>query len=113
MNVEIPMVLPSVANQRLHWAAKARQVKQQRNAVAWVLGNRPRPPLPVVVTLTRVAPRTLDGDNLQGAFKGVRDQVAAWLGCDDADPRVTWAYAQTKGKPPRVVVSIRAPGGVA
>ncbi|MDB5297798.1 MAG: Bcep22 hypothetical protein [Phycisphaerales bacterium] len=50
--------------------------------------------LPCVVTLTRIGPRELDGDNLQGAFKAVRDMVALELGVDDADPRVTWEYAQ-------------------
>lgn len=111
--VSIPVPLPSVANMREHWAAKARRVKSQRHAVGWILGNRPRPALPVVVTLTRVAPRSLDGDNMQSACKGVRDEVAKWLGVDDADPRVTWSYAQVKGKPPRVEIAIRSPGGEA
>jgi len=61
------------------------------------LGNKPRPALPCTVLMTRIAPRKLDDDNLRGAFKAVRDQVAAWLGVDDADPRVTWAYAQERG----------------
>lgn len=101
----IPLALPSAPNQRLHWAAKARQVRAQRDATAWVLGSRPRPSLPVVVTLTRVSPRRLDDDNLRGAFKAVRDQVATWLGVDDADPRVRWDYDQRKG-PPAVEVRV-------
>ena len=105
MIVTIPIALPSAANLREHWAAKHRRVKSQRDAVAWILGNRARPALPVVVMLTRVSARTLDDDNLRGAFKAVRDQLATWLGVDDADPRVRWDYDQRKG-PPSVEVRV-------
>lgn len=53
---------------------------------------------PMVVTFTRVSPRKLDDDNLAFAFKGIRDEVAAYFGMDDADPRIEWRYAQAKGK---------------
>ena len=94
--LQIPMRLPSAANLREHWAAKHRRVKQERVTVGWLLRARPRPTLPVTVTLTRIAPRAFDDDNLRGAFKGIRDEVARWLGVDDADPRVTWAYEQRR-----------------
>lgn len=51
-------------------------------------------PLPAVVTLTRLGGKSLDGDNLQRAMKAVRDVVAKWLGCDDADKRIRWRYRQ-------------------
>lgn len=54
-------------------------------------------PRRLIVTLTRVGPRTLDTDNLAGALKGVRDGVADALGIDDGDPRITWCYDQRKG----------------
>lgn len=113
VTVEIPMALPSVANLREHWAAKARRVKAQRAAVMlamkaqrvqWQLDGEPGPWWPLHggavlrVTLTRVAPRALDDDNAVSAAKGVRDAVAAYFGVDDRDPRVTWRYAQSKGK---------------
>jgi hypothetical protein len=98
MIVSIPIPLPSAANLREHWTARHRRIKSQRVAVAWVINNKPRPDLPCIVTLTRISPRKLDDDNLQGAFKGVRDEVADWLGVDDGDSRVTWLYAQRKGK---------------
>lgn len=98
-NVETTVVLPirieSVANLRESWQARHRRAKAHRLAALAV----PAHPLPCVVTLTRVGPRALDDDNLQGGFKALRDGVAARLGVDDADPRVTWKYGQRKGKP--------------
>lgn len=98
--VTLPMRLPSVANLRLHWATKARMVKAQRGAVRLALvhrigslssGER------AVVTLTRVAPRQLDSDNLASAFKACRDSVADLLGVDDGGDRVAWLYRQERG----------------
>ena len=97
IEITIPMRLPSAANLREHWAAKAKRVKQQRQTVAAYIGGRPKPPLPVVVTLTRVSARALDGDNLQSAFKGIRDEVAKWLGHADNVPGIRWEYAQRRG----------------
>lgn len=50
------------------------------------------------VTLTRFAPRAFDSDNVQGAFKSVRDGVADALGVKDDDPRIAWVYKQAKSK---------------
>ena len=77
---------------------RARRVKAEREAVAWMLRMARRPTLPCVVTLTRATPtaRQLDDDNLRGAMKAVRDQVAEWIGVDDASPRVTWRYEQRR-----------------
>lgn len=106
MTITIPMPLPSAANLREHHMVRARRVKAQRTWVAAYLRGPP-PALPVVVTLTRIAPRALDGDNLQGAFKGVRDQVAAWLGHKDNHPGITWDYAQARGESGETAISIR------
>jgi hypothetical protein len=97
VTLTIPMRLPSAANLREHHMARHRRVQQQRQWVAAYLGGKPKPALPVVVTLVRIAPRALDGDNLQSAFKAPRDEIARWLGVDDADPRVTWEYWQRRG----------------
>ena len=58
-----------------------------------------RPALPCTVVLTRSAPSNgLDSDDLQGSLKGVRDQVAHWLGVDDRDSvQVHYTYAQVRG----------------
>jgi len=37
------------------------------------------------VTLVRLSPNQLDDDNLQSAFKHVRDAVFAWLACGDSE----------------------------
>jgi hypothetical protein len=62
--------------------------------------------LPVTVVLTRIAPRRLDGDNLQSGFKAVRDGVADWLGVDDGSSLVDWQYFQRSGKAGEYAVEI-------
>jgi len=62
--------------------------------------------LPATVVLTRVAPRKLDGDNLQSGFKAVRDGVADWLGVDDGNGLIDWQYAQRSGKAGEYAVEI-------
>lgn len=57
------------------------------------------------VALTAFRRRTLDGDNLIGGFKPLRDAVARWLGCDDSERFIEWEYGQvmTKGATGTVV----------
>jgi hypothetical protein len=105
--VEIPgLRLDVTANSRLHWAAKAKRVKRQRAIVGLMLRGLSRPPLPCVVTITRRSPGTLDDDNAVSSAKATRDAVAAWLGLDDRDPRVTWEVRQERA-PWGVRVSVR------
>lgn len=110
----IPITTESMSNARLHWAVKAKKVKAQRTATAY----RTPPALKalgplLVVTLTRVAPRELDDDNLRGALKGVRDQVASALGVDDRSRLVRWEYGQEKGEASvRVDVAREQPASV-
>lgn len=86
-------------NVREHWRARARRVKAERTATAWGLIGKTRPELPCTVRLTRVAPSAgVDDDNLTGALKGVRDQVASWLGVDDKlRTMVRYVYEQRRG----------------
>lgn len=91
----IPGAIPSVANLREHWAVKAKRTASQRKkAMArcpkWEMG-----PL-LVVTLTRVAPRELDDDNLRSSLKAIRDGIASRLGVDDKSKLVRWDYAYCK-----------------
>jgi hypothetical protein len=102
MIYKIPLRLISAANVREHWTKRARRVKQERKA-ALLIHNHP---LPCIVTIIRHGKRLMDGDNLQSAAKGLRDGIADRLGVDDADPRVTWKYAQEKATYYGVTVTI-------
>lgn len=117
--VLVPMKAESEPNRRDHWRSRHRRVKKQRGDIALVVKNalqlrgiRPGAViLPCTVTLVRIAPRALDGDNHLPSLKAVRDEVAVWLGlpvkklargqsipvADDRDPRVTWRYDQERG----------------
>jgi hypothetical protein len=106
-----PLDVPSTSNKREHWGSKARRAKLHRDRARLmtrsVLGRgRRRLALPLVVTITRVSPRTLDDDNNVAALKAVRDGIADALGVDDADPRVSWLCAQDRGKPREKAVRV-------
>lgn len=103
MTITLPLRTYSLANQREHWAKKAKRTKAERKAAYMAC---PRVSLPCIVTLTRIAPRELDTDNLTGALKAVRDGVADRLGIDDADRRVWWMYAQRSDAPKTYGVEI-------
>jgi hypothetical protein len=99
LTMRIPLKTVSAANEREHWRAKHRRVKAEREAIAWMLKAKRPPPLPVVVTMTRVGPSNgLDDDNLASAFKGVRDEIARWLGVDDRSQLVRFVPAQRREK---------------
>lgn len=94
----VPLQVISEANSRDHWRTRNRRATQQKNWVKIALGTKAKAgsfQLPAVVFLTRYGARLLDSDNLANAFKAIRDQVAAWLGCGDSpkDP-VVWEYSQ-------------------
>jgi len=102
-SVELPIRIVSEANAREHWRTKHRRAASQKLWVrSWLdpeAKHNAKPSLPCVITLTRIAPRRFDGDNLQRGFKAVRDQVAAWLGIDDGSALITWEYRQGRGAP--------------
>lgn len=99
--MELPIRTVSEANRRDHHMAVHRRKRAQQQTTAIVIrsafGQR-RPHLPVHVHLVRIGPRRLDTDNLVGALKHVRDEVARWLGVDDGDAAVaTWSVDQEIG----------------
>lgn len=104
MNIVLPLRVESEPNTRGHWRGKAARVKAQRAAMIALPSSLP---IPCIVTMTRIAPRALDDDNLQGAFKAVRDGIADRLGIDDRDPRVRWLYSQERGRPREYAVRIQ------
>lgn len=60
----------------------------------------------VTVTLTRVAERALDTDNVRDAFKSMRDGVADAFGIADNDKRIAFEYRQERGTPSKINVRI-------
>lgn len=48
----------------------------------------------IYVTLERIAAGRVDKDNLVSGLKGFIDEVALFLGLDDADPRIEWIARQ-------------------
>ncbi|HKX41336.1 MAG TPA: hypothetical protein VJO99_09275 [Burkholderiaceae bacterium] len=87
------------SNAREPWQARHRRVRGERQSVAWMLAGKQRPSIPCTVLLTRCAQSGgLDDDNLRHALKGVRDEVARWLGVNDRNSaQVRYAYAQIRG----------------
>ncbi len=51
------------------------------------------------VRLVRVSARLLDSDNLEAAFKSLRDGIADAFEVSDLDPRVEWFADQEQAKP--------------
>ncbi len=72
----------------------------------------PRPPAPLLIRLTRVAPRQLDQGNFQGSFKAIQDALCRWLRIDDGrDDVLRFDYRQETG-PSAVQVLVESVGGV-
>lgn len=120
INIHLPITTFSEANRKDHWSEKAPRARLQRQAA--LLAVRPaillcytRKELTaaghITIKLTRAAPRTMDGDNLQRALKAIRDGIADALEIDDGDRKLTWAYAQTKTKDKGVDVEITVEEG--
>jgi hypothetical protein len=122
VTVELPMSLPSANNLHELPYARAGRVKNQRNATRFALHDWKHyddmkrlkgllAELRLVVKLTRGAARELDDDNLQGAFKAVRDEVAAFFGIDDGDrQRIRFEYFAERAKPPVVRIELGVEG---
>lgn len=106
MTVDIPLRAVSETNQREHWSSRNRRRKQQRGWTTLYLNSNRPPPLPVRVTLVRIAPRPLDTDNLWSSLKAFRDGVADHYEVDDNDEQIAWDVAQEKGEPKEYAVRI-------
>lgn len=110
----LPIRLVSEANRasRQHWRVRQERAKGQKEAVGLFLGAYSQwlaGAVPCAVHITRLGPRDLDDDNLQGAAKAVRDALAAMMGVDDrAGQGVEWnAVAQRRGEQGAYGVEIR------
>lgn len=109
----IPIRTSNGLNAREHFRARARRVKAERNNTAWMLATLTKPETPCAVLLTRIGPSNgLDDDNLAGALKSVRDEVARWLGVDDRRSEVVkYRYAQRRAKEWGVLVEFQTMKG--
>lgn len=98
--ITIPIRTVPGLNAREHFAVRSKRVRKEREAAAWILRSATKPQIPCTVILTRLAPSAgVDDDNLVGALKGVRDEVAKWLGIDDRHRnQVRYRYAQARGE---------------
>lgn len=122
--VQVPVLTVSEANVRDAWQAHHRRVKAQRRATLAALVDEADESAGkrllarygrLQVHLERRGAHALDDDNLRGALKACRDEVAAWLGCDDGPKGpIVWSYGQDHGKrwakAPWVVVEVRPLG---
>lgn len=95
--VLIQTPVPSMANLRLNRWKRAEEVKRMRELVDAILWKFVMPPMPVVVTFTRLSKyRPLDSDNLSSSCKSARDSVAQKFNIDDGSADYTWRYLQEK-----------------
>jgi hypothetical protein len=117
LTTTIDVTLGRGQNMREHYRVRANRVKEEREATGKALLSTQfagdvrweflRGEVGARVTLMRpIARIPLDTDNLSGAFKGVRDEVAAFLGVDDRSDRIHWVYTQEKGKGLKPTITI-------
>lgn len=91
-------------NVKTHWSKAYRNNKKHITSILWRYQiDKPHLILPATITLTRIAPRPYDYDNLVSAFKGIRDTIASLFfpdkppGFADSSPDLTWEYTQQRG----------------
>jgi len=99
----IPVRIESEGNKMEHWTKKHKRKKAQKTAIKYMIFNTKISP-PCTVTLTRIAPRSLDDhDNLRTALKLAVDTVADQLipglkaGRADGSKEISWIFKQERG----------------
>lgn len=95
----LPIRIESSPNLREHWTVRHKRALAHDEAVTYsLIGSRELRDViaggpPYVVSITRIAPTSLDDDNAVAGAKHVRDSIARLLGVDDGDRnRVRWIY---------------------
>lgn len=109
----MPIKTVSELNIREHWTKVRKRAALQRKTaffeVKRVIGSEDLAYLEQLkfeVHLTRFSHKVMDGDNLQAAFKHVRDGIADALKIDDGDERIQWFYCQENKKIKEIEVRI-------
>lgn len=105
----IPMRTYSEANMRSHFYEKSNRTKTQRgNVYCAMYIKKPMKTLPATVRLTRYGVNLLDDDNIRGALKAVRDEIAHYFGVDDSPTSpLKFEYAQQREKHYGIRIEIR------
>lgn len=111
---KIPIRLVSESNRTgEHWSVKSKRHRtQQLQVKAEMKGIDKLVDFPCEIVMVRLSPRMLDDDNLVGAFKHIRDQIADCIlpgqakGRADGDLRLTWKYEQEKSKEKFVKITL-------
>lgn len=122
---ELPIKTVSEANCTEHWTTKSKRHKSQAFFVRMAfLQYIEQVTLPVTITMTRCASRELDSDNLQMAFKWIRDELSELVisdkvvrtyqsksgrtievrGRNDCHIDITWNYKQEKRKKNGIII---------
>jgi hypothetical protein len=108
----VPIRTVSEMNSRDHWTVRQKRKKAQQEEMLVALYNNlksHRITQPIAITLTRMGPRRLDGDNLQSSLKFCRDAIAWKIGIDDGNEKAAlWFYSQTMAKTFGVRVQIES-----
>ena len=111
IQVSIPIKVVSEANIREHWAKSHKRRKAQKQIVRAVLSSHKIPiDLPVKITMIRKAKKNLDSDNLQTAFKYIRDAISEHFfpmkkaGHADSHPLFMWVYDQEVSKTYEIIL---------
>lgn len=104
-------------NRVIHWRQlQALKTKLHRKILAQYNSDAPDLPLPATITITRIAPRKLDDDNMIAASKQLRDILADLVipslapGQADSSTLLTWHYCQERGKPKEYSLKITIQG---
>ncbi len=105
MEFEIDLITVSENNVKEFWAKRYKRSSHQKRTILSILAqNKLSISVPCKVCMIRLSPRSLDSDNLQGAFKYIRDAIADYIipglrpGQADSNLEIEWEYAQQKSK---------------
>jgi hypothetical protein len=114
INWQLPIKTASESNCSEHYHVKTkRHILQKRWVKTAFKKEKPKINLPCKITLTRIAPRSLDShDNLPMSLKWVADAIAENIipgkaaGRADDSKELTWEYRQKRGGPRQYAVVI-------
>ena len=116
LTVFVPTRLVNPTNERVHWTARAKRAKAQRDAVAvavfFALRNAritAKPSTPKTIEFVAHVARRFDTDGLVAALKSVRDglQDCRLIDTDGPSSGHTFAYGQLVKKPLGVTITVR------